>query len=71
MDQRTEAEKLMANRLLPQILDELQKNQIDSWQSAETLERREQLWVMARATETVREYINERAKYFARDGKQD
>ena len=71
MDQRTEAEKLMANRLLPQILDEFEANQLACWKSAETAERREHLWILARAVDTVREHINERAKHYAREGKSD
>jgi len=68
MNQRTEAEKLLTNQLLPRILDDLQSAQVASWLFADTLDKREYTWNLARAINTVREHINERAKYYAREG---
>jgi hypothetical protein len=66
-----EAKNLLQNKLLPELFSELEKNQLSAWLFAENAEKREQLWTLARAINTVREHIDERAKHYAREGSTD
>lgn len=68
MDRRESARALRANKLLPELLDELKRDLVEAWEAANAPEVREDVWHQVRAIAKVREHIDGRTRELAGDG---
>lgn len=58
MDRTQQAKQIATNKLLVEILDERERDIIQAWRSAETVDEREQCATDLRALEALRETIS-------------
>ena len=68
MDDKTHAQSLQKNPLLPRLLDELAGDFVGRWKSSDTTTAREQCWHVINALEAVREHVESRIRELAGDG---